>query len=74
MKIEKRKDVNPSSGIEKYGDVKFADPVNHKYPIDTPEHIRAAARYIGVQKNADKYGKSANTLKNKIESAMRGIK
>ena len=31
-----------TAGEHKYGDVKFADPENGKYPIDTEEHIRAA--------------------------------
>ena len=35
-KIDKREDVNASTGEKKYGDVKFADPTNNKYPIDTP--------------------------------------
>ena len=35
--IKKRKDVNPKSGEHKYGDVKYADPKNKKYPIDTEE-------------------------------------
>jgi hypothetical protein len=38
--ITKREDVNPKTGIKKYGDVKFADIKNKKYPIDTEEHIR----------------------------------
>jgi hypothetical protein len=32
--------------VRKYGEVEFAAPVNHKYPVDTPEHIHAAWRYI----------------------------
>ena len=44
-KIEKRDDVNPNEGLREYGDVQFADPVNHKYPIDTAEHVRASIRW-----------------------------
>ncbi len=51
MQIRKRKDVDPEEGIRKYGDVEFADPVNNKYPIDTPEHVRAAWAYINVSRN-----------------------
>ena len=43
---------------EPYGDVKYADPGYNgekKYPIDTPEHIRAAWAYINVPKNAAFY-------------------
>ena len=39
QQIKRRKDVNPKRGEHEYGDVKFADPVNKKYPIDTTEHV-----------------------------------
>ena len=45
-RIEKRDDINPKEGTHEYGHVQFADPTNHKYPIDTPEHVRAAWSYI----------------------------
>ncbi len=32
-------------GVHKYGDVKFAESEEGKFPIDTPEHIRAAEGY-----------------------------
>lgn len=54
-KIDRREDVNPNEGERKYGDVEFADPVNKKYPIDSPEHVRAAWSYIHQQDNAAKY-------------------
>jgi len=56
-KIKKREDVNPESGIEKYGDVEFADEKNKKYPIDTEAHVRAALAYWGMPKNREKYSK-----------------
>ena len=40
--MQKRDDVYKNRGLYEYGDVEFADNVNKKYPIDTPEHIRAA--------------------------------
>lgn len=40
--MKKRDDVYKNRGLHEYGNVEFADPVNDKYPIDTPEHIRAA--------------------------------
>lgn len=43
---------------EPYGDVKYADPGYNgekKYPIDTPDHIRAAWSYINMPKNAAFY-------------------
>ena len=54
-KIDRREDANPKEGEWKYGDVEFADPVNKKYPIDTPEHVRAAWSYIHQRDNAAKY-------------------
>ncbi len=54
-KIDRRDDVNPSEGEHKYGNVLFADPTNKKYPIDTPEHVRAAWSYINHEDNAAKY-------------------
>ncbi len=54
-RIEKREDANPDEGEHKYGDVEFADPVNKKYPVDTPEHVRAAWSYINHKDNAAKY-------------------
>jgi hypothetical protein len=54
-KIERRDDVNPKEGLREYGDVQFADPVNHKYPIDNAEHVRAAWSYINHKDNAAKY-------------------
>ena len=53
--IRKREDVDPEEGLRDYGDVEFADPVNHKYPIDNPEHILAAWRYIHQERNRDEY-------------------
>lgn len=38
-----------------YGNVKYADPKNGKYPIDTEEHVRAAWAYIHQQKNQAEY-------------------
>ncbi|WP_332368294.1 DUF6582 domain-containing protein [Spirosoma telluris] len=44
-KIDKRADVSPTEGEHKYSDVDFADRTNKKYPIDSPEHVRAAWSY-----------------------------
>ena len=54
-KVAARDDVSPKEGEDKYGDVKFADAKNKKYPIDTEQHIRAAWNYINKEKNASKY-------------------
>lgn len=56
-KIDRREDVNPEQGERDYGDVEFADTTNNKYPIDTPEHVRAAWSYIHHKDNAGKYDK-----------------
>ncbi len=69
-KIKPREDVNPQEGIHKYGDVEFADPVNHKYPLDTPQHVQAAHRYINQQDNAAKYSASeVKLIKERIAQA-----
>ncbi len=70
MAVEKRSDVNPERGEHEYGNVKFADPTNNKYPIDTEEHVRAAWSYIHQQRNADEYSaKDRKTIENRIKKA-----
>jgi hypothetical protein len=54
-KVAERDDTSPKEGKAKYGNVKFADEKNKKYPIDTEAHIRAAWNYINKPKNAGKY-------------------
>jgi hypothetical protein len=69
-KIDKREDVNPETGESKYGDVEFADPTNNKYPIDSPEHVRAAWSYINQKDNAAKYdADEVKTIKDRIRKA-----
>lgn len=71
-KIEQRDDVNPQEGLREYGDVTFADPVNHKYPIDSVEHVRAAWSYINHPNNAAKYDAAdVHTIKERIKHAAR---
>jgi hypothetical protein len=71
-KIKRRSDVNPERGEHEYGDVTFADPTNNKYPIDTPEHIRAAWSYIHHPDNAGKYAKTeVASIKRRIKAAAR---
>ena len=71
-KIDKRGDVNPEEGKEKYGEVEFADSVNNKYPIDTAEHVRAAWNYINDKDNAAKYDRDeVETIKNRIKRAAK---
>ncbi len=71
-KIERREDVNPKEGVREYGDVEFADETNHKYPIDTPEHVRAAWSYINHKDNAAKYeADEVKTIKSRIQRAAK---
>ena len=53
--IHRRRDADPREGKRKYGDTEFADPVNNKYPIDTPGRIKAAWAYIHQPTNSAKY-------------------
>jgi hypothetical protein len=70
--IHRREDVNPREGEREYGDVAFADPTNKKYPIDTPEHVRAAWSYINHKDNAAKYSpEEVRTIKERIKRAAR---
>lgn len=72
MEIAARADVNPESGVKKYGSVRFADEKNKKYPIDTDKHIRAAWHYINMPKNAAKYSSSdVASIKKKIVAAWK---
>jgi hypothetical protein len=51
----------------RYGHVQFADPVNQKYPINTPEHIRAAWAYIHEVRNSNKYSnREVHEIENRI--------
>jgi hypothetical protein len=57
MTITPREEVNPEEGIREYGDVLFADPVNNTYPLDTPEHIKAAWSLSHLHSSEDKYSR-----------------
>jgi hypothetical protein len=71
-RIERREDVSPKEGLREYGDVKFADPVNNKYPIDSEEHVRAAWSYINHKDNAAKYDKDeVKQIKDRIKTAAK---
>ena len=75
-KIHRRPDADPKEGERKYGNVTFADPTNHKYPIHTPGHIKAAWAYIHQPENAAKYtSEEVRTIKLRIRRAakLRGV-
>ena len=70
--MKKRDDVYPNRGLNKYGNVKFADSVNKKYPIDTIEHIKAAWNYFHMTRDYQKYSsQDIKKIKDKIIKAWR---
>ena len=70
--IDRRDDVKPKEGLHEYGDVKFADETNKKYPIDSAEHVRAAWSYINHKDNAGKYDKDeVHLIKSRIKKAAK---
>jgi uncharacterized protein DUF6582 len=72
-RIQRRRDADPSKGLEKYGDTTFADPTNKKYPIDTPGRIKAAWAYIHQPSNAVKYAAAERrTIMSRIRKAAKG--
>jgi len=59
-----------------YGDVEYADPGyrdnKKRYPIDTPEHVRAAWSYINQSQNAGMYDAGQlKAIKDKIRAAAK---
>jgi uncharacterized protein DUF6582 len=74
-RIHRRRDADPAEGLEKYGDTKFGDPVNKKYPIDTPGRIKAAWAYIHQPKNSAKYtAAELRTIKGRIRKVAKARK
>jgi phage I-like protein len=72
--IAEREDVSPKEGKSKYGDVKFADEKNKKYPLDTEAHVRAALSYWGMPKNRAKYSsEDQKTIGGKIRAAAKRL-
>lgn len=74
-KAKKRKDVSEADKKRaegEYGDVEYADETNKKYPIDTKEHVKAAASYFGMPKNREKYSaEDQKKIDNKIAAAKK---
>jgi HK97 family phage prohead protease len=71
-----RADMATGTKAKPYGDVKYADPKNGKYPLDTEARIRAAWSYINMPKNAGQYpmnGVTLSEVKAKIAAAMKRI-
>ena len=62
----------PHCGDKKLNKVKFADPENKKFPIDTPENIKAAWKTLHEEKNKGKYPKNIlQSLEEKIINAWK---
>jgi len=73
--IEEREDVSPKAGKSKYGDVKFADMKNKKYPLDNKAHVKAAASYFGMAKNRSQYSQEdQRVISGRIDAAERKFK
>jgi hypothetical protein len=71
-KIHRRPEVDAQDGVKKYGNTTFADPVNNKYPIDTPGRIKAAWAYIHQPSNTDKYTPTeVRTIKSRVRRAAK---
>jgi hypothetical protein len=71
-RIHRRRDADPRQGLAKYGKATFADPVNKKYPIDTPGRIKAAWAYIHQPNNAGKYtDEEVRTIQVRIREAAK---
>jgi hypothetical protein len=71
-RIHRRRDADPAEGLEKYGDTRFADPVNKKYPIDTPGRIKAAWAYIHQPRNSAKYTTAeVRTIRSRIRKVAK---
>jgi hypothetical protein len=71
-RIHRRTDVSPAQGLKKYGRTTFADPINKKYPINTPGRIKAAWAYIHQPGNAAKYSASERrTIIGRIRKAAK---
>ena len=66
--------IDQFAAQEPYGDVTYADPGyrdnRKRYPIDTPEHIRAAWSYINMPKNQKPYSQDqVDQIKARIQAA-----
>jgi hypothetical protein len=58
--------------LVEYGAVEFADPSNRKYPLDTPEHIRAAWSYFAMPRNRRFYTpEERRQIENRIIAAWK---
>jgi len=69
---EERAEDDGDDHYSQYGDVEYADKKNHKYPVDTKAHAKAAWSYINMPKNAAKYSpEELKTIKGRIKAACK---
>lgn len=57
-----------------YGDVKYADPKNGKYPLDTKKHVISAWAFVNMADHASNYplnGVTLSSVKNNIIAAAK---
>jgi hypothetical protein len=75
---EEEDDENDTVSVEgenAYEKVNFADEVNRKYPLDTPEQVLSALREWGEMKNRNAYSKETQTdITSRINSAAQHFK
>src|SRR5579872_3408383 len=67
-------DPDDATKDKPYGDVHYADPGfrgKSRYPVNDPEHVRAAAHYFGVESNRNKYSPEQ---RDHIDSEIRAAK
>lgn len=73
--IGRREDVSQADrerAVAEYGDVRYADEKNKKYPLDTEDHIRAAWNYIHQDRNRAQYrAEEVATIERKIVAAWK---
>ncbi|HEX8681834.1 MAG TPA: DUF6582 domain-containing protein [Ardenticatenaceae bacterium] len=61
--IRQLEGVDPQKGVNDYGNVEFADPVNHRFPIDTPERTRQSYRLFDMEaKSSPNYDAAESEL------------
>src|SRR6516164_9273047 len=76
-KKRRKKEAEMADDKKPYGDVEYADPgyqsdKQHRYPVDTEEHARAAWSYINKAENAAKYSSAdLAKVKAKIRAAAK---
>lgn len=69
---DERADNSNGDSKKPYGDVKYADPKNGKYPIDTEDHARAALSYFSMPKNHTGYtAEEISAIMGRIKAACK---